>query len=166
MQGLHHGAAHGQGRLQIQATTKEEQAFAILADLILKADQTVRKSARLFRIVLEKKALFASPADCLETLTRRIQRQRRQGEDSDRKLRLFFGTAFAFHVEIVGSHAVFRPRQSSVCAAAFLGKDDATCLIQIQNLNMGQDFCKAYSFASGILGTEHPLIQLRQGNDA
>ena len=67
-------------RLQIQATAKEECAFAILAGLTLKADQTVRKSARLFRIVLEK-ALFSSPAACLETLTRRIQRQRQQQEN-------------------------------------------------------------------------------------
>ena len=67
-------------RLQIQATDREERAFEILAGLSLKADLTVRKSSRLFRIVLEK-ALFSSPAACLETLKRRIQRHRDQLED-------------------------------------------------------------------------------------
>ena len=67
-------------RLQIQATDREERAFEILAGLSLKADLTVHKSSRLFRIVLEK-ALFSSPAACLETLARRIQRHRRQLEN-------------------------------------------------------------------------------------
>ena len=67
-------------RLPIQATEREERGFEILASLSLKADLTVRKSSRLFRIVLEK-ALFSSPAACLETLERRIQRHRNQLED-------------------------------------------------------------------------------------
>ena len=66
-------------RLSSQASEQEEQAFRILASLDLKSDKRVRKSISLFRIVLEK-ALFSSPAACLESLEHRLQRHLRQLE--------------------------------------------------------------------------------------
>ncbi len=69
-------------RLPTQASDREEEAFRILAELDLQSDQNVRKSTRLFRVVLEK-ALFSSPTACLETLERRMQRHRRQIEKQE-----------------------------------------------------------------------------------
>ena len=69
-------------RLSSQASEQEEQAFRILAKLDLRSDEKVRKSMRLFRIVLEK-ALFSSPAACLESLDHRIQHHRRQLENDE-----------------------------------------------------------------------------------
>ena len=48
-----------------------------MANLRLKADEAVRKSTRLFRIVLEK-ALFSSPAACLESIDNRLARHQRE----------------------------------------------------------------------------------------
>lgn len=67
-------------RLARQASAQEEKAFQLLARLALKADEKTGKSIRLFRIVLEK-ALFSSPAACLESLKRRIRRHRREIEE-------------------------------------------------------------------------------------
>ena len=69
-------------RLTVQASKQEEEAFRILANLELKSDENVRKSMRLFRIVLEK-ALFSSPEACLESLDRRIQHHQRQMESEE-----------------------------------------------------------------------------------
>ncbi len=64
-------------RLTAQASPAEEKVFGLLANLRLKADESVRKSTRLFRIVLEK-ALFSSPAACLESIDNRIARHQRE----------------------------------------------------------------------------------------
>ena len=68
--------------LEAQASPAEEKAFELLANLQLKADEGVRQTHRLFRIVLEK-ALFSSPAACAESLRQRIRRHRRQLEKGE-----------------------------------------------------------------------------------
>ena len=98
-------------RLPIQATEREERTFEILAGLSLKADLTVRKSSRLFRIVLEK-ALFSSPAACVETLKRRIQRHRNQFEEESDSIDIAHDieqlTALQEAVEAINSEAFSR----------------------------------------------------------
>lgn len=69
-------------RLTAQASAAEGKAFELLANLRLRTDESVRKSTRLFRIVLEK-ALFSSPAACLESIDNRITRHQRELEQSD-----------------------------------------------------------------------------------
>lgn len=65
--------------LDCRASREEEEAFSCLAglELSLKADRST--GDLLFRIVLEK-ALFSSPAACLQTLRKRLQKLRKEGE--------------------------------------------------------------------------------------
>jgi Superfamily II DNA/RNA helicases, SNF2 family len=65
--------------LECRASREEEDAFSCLAglDLSRKADRST--GDLLFRIVLEK-ALFSSPAACLQTLRKRLQKLRKEGE--------------------------------------------------------------------------------------
>ena len=61
-------------RLAAQASPAENRAFDTLAELKLASDGSgARDGAMLFRTVLEK-ALFSSPAACLQTLKERIRR--------------------------------------------------------------------------------------------
>ncbi|MDR2111851.1 MAG: DEAD/DEAH box helicase [Candidatus Accumulibacter sp.] len=60
-------------KLAAQASAAENLAFDALAELALESDGTARDGAMLFRTVLEK-ALFSSPAACLQTLDERIRR--------------------------------------------------------------------------------------------
>ncbi|MBV4465791.1 DEAD/DEAH box helicase [Pseudomonas sp. SWRI79] len=61
-------------RLACQASQSENLAFDALAELKLNSDGTgARDGAMLFRTVLEK-ALFSSPAACLQTLKERIRK--------------------------------------------------------------------------------------------
>jgi superfamily II DNA or RNA helicase len=61
-------------RLACEASQSENLAFDALAELKLKSDGTgARDGAMLFRTVLEK-ALFSSPAACLQTLKERIRK--------------------------------------------------------------------------------------------
>ncbi|MDR1280916.1 MAG: DEAD/DEAH box helicase, partial [Opitutaceae bacterium] len=60
-------------RLAAQASPAENLAFDALAELKLESDGGARDGAMLFRTVLEK-ALFSSPAACLQTLKERIRR--------------------------------------------------------------------------------------------
>ena len=64
--------------LECRASREEEEAFSCLAGLELsrKADRST--GDLLFRIVLEK-ALFSSPAACLQTLRKRLQKLRKEG---------------------------------------------------------------------------------------
>ena len=64
--------------LECRASREEEEAFSCLAGLELsrKADRST--GDLLFRIVLEK-ALFSSPAACLQTLRNRLQKLRKEG---------------------------------------------------------------------------------------
>jgi superfamily II DNA or RNA helicase len=55
-----------------KATADEERAFASLVDLKFKATDQRRGGSMLFRTTLEK-ALFSSPAACLETVANRIK---------------------------------------------------------------------------------------------
>jgi hypothetical protein len=57
------------------ATPAENVAFDALASLKLKADEGTREGVMLFRTTLEK-ALFSSPAACLQTLDERVRRTR------------------------------------------------------------------------------------------
>lgn len=56
-----------------QATPAEDAAFDALAQLKLQADAGAQEGAILFRTTLEK-ALFSSPAACLQTLDERLRR--------------------------------------------------------------------------------------------
>ncbi|MNF26749.1 RNA polymerase-associated protein RapA [compost metagenome] len=61
-------------RLACEASSSENLAFDALAELKLNSDGTgARDGAMLFRTVLEK-ALFSSPAACLQTLKERIRK--------------------------------------------------------------------------------------------
>lgn len=57
------------------ATPAENAAFDALAALKLKSDEGTREGVMLFRTTLEK-ALFSSPAACLQTLDERLRRTR------------------------------------------------------------------------------------------
>lgn len=67
-------------RVRANATDAEETAFRMVTSLRLEADEEQRSGAMLFRTTLEK-ALFSSPAACLQTIRERIQRLRRKKQD-------------------------------------------------------------------------------------
>ena len=71
------GAAVKQRRLikaKVEATAEEEAAFEVLAGLTFESfDRRRRKGQHLFRTVLEK-ALFSSPAACLQTVRERLRK--------------------------------------------------------------------------------------------
>jgi superfamily II DNA or RNA helicase len=62
------------------ASAAENAAFDALADLKLEADASRREGAILFRTTVEK-ALFSSPAACLQTLDERLRRSRVKDAD-------------------------------------------------------------------------------------
>ena len=68
-----------------QASAAEEKAYDLLADLELDMDVERQKgTGRLFKTSLEK-ALFSSPAACMETIERRLKNLRKKYEDNQIK---------------------------------------------------------------------------------
>lgn len=68
--------------LHCRATPSEEEAYSRLADLDLSPSAGRSTGELLFRVVLEK-ALFSSPAACLQTLRARLDKQRKDGLPED-----------------------------------------------------------------------------------
>ena len=64
--------------LECCASPEEEEAFSCLAGMNLSSAADRSAGDLLFRIVLEK-ALFSSPAACLQTLRKRLQKLRKEG---------------------------------------------------------------------------------------
>lgn len=61
------------GMIPCKASALEEAAFDIFSDMNLKMDESKRTGSQLFKIGLEK-ALFSSPAACVETIDNRLAR--------------------------------------------------------------------------------------------
>lgn len=67
--------------VEAQASTAEEQVFEILNELKLTSIDNHRKAGQLFKTTLLK-AMLSSPAACLETVTNRLNRLKKQEADS------------------------------------------------------------------------------------
>lgn len=61
------------GMMPCKASPQEEEAFDIFSEMNLKMDESRRTGSQLFKIGLEK-ALFSSPAACIETIDNRLKR--------------------------------------------------------------------------------------------
>lgn len=68
--------------LECAASPEEEAAYDCLAELNLARDEGRGSGQLLFRVVLEK-ALFSSPAACLQTLRKRLARLKKGGDPAD-----------------------------------------------------------------------------------
>jgi ERCC4-related helicase len=67
--------------VEAQASTAEERVFEILNELKLTSIDNHRKAGQLFKTTLLK-AMLSSPAACLETVTNRLNRLKKQEADS------------------------------------------------------------------------------------
>jgi superfamily II DNA or RNA helicase len=67
-------------KIDFTPSVQEEAVYDALASLDLRGDRSAKKGERLFRTTLEK-ALFSSPAAFMETVVRRIDAVRRQGDE-------------------------------------------------------------------------------------
>ncbi len=69
------------GVCRVEASTQEERAYDKLSSLNIRTLDKKSKGGQLFKTTLEK-ALFSSPAACLETIDARLEQLKKRGEET------------------------------------------------------------------------------------